>query len=455
MISELKLSQLSAFCEKSVLSEDQVFEAVSTDSRSLKAGDLFFALRGDNFDGHDFVVDAVNAGACAVVVDVMQKGISVPQLVVEDTTRALGLLGALNRKAFSGPVVGVTGSSGKTTVKEILASILACRGKVLATRGNLNNHIGVPMMLLDIESSHQYAVIEMGASAVGEIDYLSRLTRPTVAVITNISQAHIEGFGSLENIVKAKSEIFHGLDAEGIAVINLDEAYSVNWLSENNERKTVTFSRSRPADITVAEVDRDEFGRYSFQLKCQQDTVAVTLPLLGEHNIRNALTAAACAYALEVDIETIAKGLEKVSVVPGRMEVKSGLCDSTVIDDSYNANPASVSAAIDVLSTFSGKKVLVLGDMAELGEESEKFHQEVGAYAARKNIDCLLSIGELSKQVCNDFSEARNFTEKSQLINACQDLAAQDVIFLVKGSRSSGMNEVVTVLTSDGRGVAC
>ncbi len=438
MISALALSQVAKQCEIDSVETDISFRRVSTDSRAIARGDLFVAIRGERFDGHNFIAAVGEQGACAAIVEQIDDSCELVQLEVKDSIQALGQIAVLNRLAFSKPVVGITGSTGKTTVKEMVAAILSVNGSVLATRGNLNNHIGVPLMLLDIEPRHDYAVIEMGASAVGEIAYLASLAKPDVSVINNISEAHVEGFGSLENIVIAKSEIYEGLADNGIAIVNLDDVHAPRWLAMNKQRRVLTFSRETTADITAQNLQRDIAGYYTFDLVIGEQCQVIQLPLLGEHNVSNALAAAACCHALDVAMADIQQGLESVAVVAGRMQRKPGAGGSLVIDDTYNANPASVRAAIDVLAACSGKRVLVLGDMAELGEDEVQLHREVGEYVSRSNIDVLLTVGQLSRHMGGRHSE-----NADELLQQCLQLAAADVTFLVKGSRSSRMEVIV------------
>lgn len=446
MIGALSLNVLAERCGAQKLEKDVSFFAVSTDSRSIQRGDLFFALHGEHFDGHDFIPAVARAGACAAVV-VKKQVDEFPQLVVHNAVAALGELGALNRDRFTGKLIAITGSSGKTTVKEMLASILAIQGKVLATRGNLNNHIGVPLTLLQIGSEHSFAVIEMGASAVGEIAYLASLARPDVSVVNNVGTAHVGGFGSVANIAKGKGEIYQHLPDHGVAVINLDDVYSGEWIEQNNARRRLTFSACQTADVMATDIRADRLQQYSFCLSHQQEIISISLPLIGKHNVMNALAAAACALAVGVDLGAIKCGLESVRAVAGRMQVKTGKVGGCVIDDTYNANPASVRAAIDALAGMAGKKILVLGAMAELGELSVPMHDEIGAYAKQQGIDILLATGDAMRHGVMGFGEgAYWFADKTALTQACIDAATQETIFLVKGSRSETMENVVEKL---------
>lgn len=447
MIGALSLNQLAERCSARKLEQDIHFYSVSTDSRKIHNGDLFIAIRGDRFDGHDFIAAVADSGACAAVVEKRQQG-DFPQLVVDNPVAALGELGVLNRERFAGKLIAITGSSGKTTVKEMLASILATQGKVLATRGNLNNHLGVPLTLLQIGSEHRFAVIEMGASAVGEIAYLVQLARPQVSVVNNVGTAHVGGFGSVANIAKGKAEIYQGLSDDGVAVINLDDAFSGEWLEQNRDRQRLTFSVGKAADVMAMDIKANHAQQYAFVLRYGPQNLSVTLSLVGRHNVANAMAAATCALAAGVEMDAIKRGLESVQAVSGRMQVKTGSAGACVIDDTYNANPASVRAAIDALSGMQGKKVLVLGYMAELGDLSLSLHSDVGAYARQQGIDVLFSVGDNTQACIKAFGDgARWFADKPSLVDACVALAAKDVVFLVKGSRSAGMEQVVEKIT--------
>jgi UDP-N-acetylmuramoyl-tripeptide--D-alanyl-D-alanine ligase len=425
------------------------FSAVTTDSRKLKRGDLFVALRGENFDGHNFLSQVAERGACGAVVEQADRALAMPQLVVDNTVQALGQLGALNRERFTGTVVGITGSSGKTTVKEMIAAILKQQGCVLATHGNLNNHLGVPMMLLELDTQHRYAVIEMGASAVGEIAYLAALAKPQVSVITNVGTAHVGGFGSIDRIAEGKAEIYRALPTNGTAIINRDDRYSEDWLKINVGRKVMTFSARTDADVMASGIALDQAGCCGFSLHYHQQHVAVQLAVMGEHNAMNALAAASCALALGFSLDHVKMGLESFVPAAGRMQVKQGLHAATVIDDSYNANPGSVRAAIDTLKQLPGKRVLVLGDMAELGDSAEDLHTGIGRYAKQSGIDVLLATGNLSAASARAFGEgAQYFANKQALVTTCLPLLGKNTVVLVKGSRSSAMEDVVQSLLS-------
>ncbi len=422
---------------------DALFSQVSTDSRSLAAGELFIALRGERFDAHDFLNQAAEKNPCALVVEKFQPQIALPQLVVADCLLVLGQLAAFNRSLYHGPLVAITGSSGKTTVKTLVASILAECGATLATKGNLNNHIGVPLTLLQLDEQHQFAVIEMGASGPGEIAYSCSLAKPQVAMINNVMPAHIQGFGSIAGVAKAKGEIYSGLVAGGIAVVNLDDAFAPDWLEQLSGKKVLRVSLDKADANCRAENIRESQNQLVFDLLINQQKINVNLQAQGLHSVSNALMAAACSYALGASLEKIQAGLARFAPVSGRMSRHRGYQGCLVIDDSYNANPGSVRAAIDVLAGYSGG-VLVLGDLAELGDEAAQLHAGLGEYARAKRIKHLFTLGQLSENASRAYGEgAQHYRERDQLVAALKKIATADTTFLVKGSRSARMDLVV------------
>lgn len=459
MINALSLKNLQQRFGGVLVNGDAVFDSVSTDTRHIQAGDLFVALKGASFDAHDFLADAVASGAAALVVENETKELSLPQWLVDDTTVGLGHIAKAQRDNFSGKLIAITGSGGKTTVKGMLQSIFQqlVGDKIFATKGNLNNHIGVPLSLLSLTKEHSYAVIEMGASAVGDIAYLTSIgDQSDVAVVNNVMAAHIEGFGSLDNIARGKGEIYDGLSERGVAVINTDDHYAPQWLSQNQHRQVITFSIEDKGEtnnnhVYSSAITFDAEGCATFALHFQDKSESVRLLVAGKHNVANALSATACALALGVDLATIASGLILFSGVDGRLKRLSGINNSVVIDDSYNANPDSVCAAIDVLATMQGNKILVLGDMGELGENSIKFHQDVGRYANSRSIDFLLTTGVYTKESSEMFSgNAAHYDAMDQAIEAAASMANKNTIFLIKGSRSSRMDKVVQALIDRG-----
>lgn len=453
MIADFSLEALARVLDvDSVDQPELTCKRLCTDTRKVESGDLFLALKGPRFDAHDYVGDASGKGAVAAVVD---HGVDadVPQLVVADTLEALGKLGGYNRLAFQGLLFAVTGSSGKTTVKEMLATMLATRGATLATRGNLNNEIGVPLTLLEIEPEHQYAVIELGASGLGEIAYTTSLAKPRVAILTNAQGAHLEGFGSLENIVRAKSEIYEGLTEGGVGVVNLDDPHAAFWLKKLNElgRDAVTFGVDNPgADLNVANAKVGARGTWGGELHYRDESVAVSLAVMGRHNLANAAAAAAAWVSAGLPLNEAVSGLEAFRAVPGRLCPHSLPQGALLIDDSYNANPGAVKAAIDVLMDQPGPHTLLLGDMAELGDEAAELHAEVGRYAGEAGVERLLTSGSLSQQAAaaaaEQGSEAKHFARFEDLLLELEELDLTTGTLLAKGSRSAGMERAVKAL---------
>jgi UDP-N-acetylmuramoyl-tripeptide--D-alanyl-D-alanine ligase len=427
---------------------DAFFRGVSIDSRRIEPGQLFVALSGERFDGHAFLEQVANKSAAAALVEREQEEIELPQLVVADTRKALGQLGALNRDAYRGRIAAVTGSSGKTTVKEMLAAILRAdhggdAGAVLATRGNLNNDLGVPLTLLELAPEHLSAVIELGANHVGEIAYTVALTRPQVAIITNAGTAHVGEFGGPEKIVEAKGEILEGLPADGVAVLNRDDPAFAVWVQRAAGRRVLSFALRADADFSARDLGRDARGCPLFTLAGPNGELRIQLNLLGEHNVSNALAAAAAAHALGVAPQAIRAGLESLQPVQGRALARLAPSGMRVIDDSYNANPASMKAAVDILAGFSGRTVLVLGDMGELGAWAEAGHREVGAYA-RGKVSALYAVGPLMAHAVSAFGEgARHFADQAELIAFLAAEQSPETTLLIKGSRSAAMENVV------------
>lgn len=453
MLKPLLLSEIADALSGRLVGNDVGFSSVSTDSRAIQQGQLFIALTGPRFDGHDYLGEVAGKGAVAALVEREVPNVALPQLVVRDTRMALGQLGALNRQAFAGKVAAVTGSSGKTSVKEMLASILRTQGPVLATRGNLNNDLGVPLTLLELAPEHQGAVIELGANRVGEIAYTVSLTQPQVAIITNAGSAHVGEFGGPDKIVQAKGEILEGLGSGGTAVLNRDDkAFSI-WQARSKGDRVLSFSLGdASADFRASELARDARGCVTFTLQGLAGTARIQLNLLGTHNVANALAAAAAAHALGVPLVGIVSGLESLQPVKGRAVAQLAPDGTRVIDDSYNANPASMCAAVDILAGFSGRTVLVLGDMGELGEWAERGHREVGAYAAGK-VDALYAVGPLMAHAVKAFgSQGRHFADQATLIEALRAEQGQNTTILIKGSRSAAMEKVVAALCGTGEG---
>ncbi len=442
----MRLSEAARAVSATLRGEDRAFNAVSTDTRTLSPRALFVALRGERFDGHDFLGQAATRQAAgALVQDAARLPAGLPALVTDDTRLALGRLGAYWRGKFPVPLVALTGSNGKTTVKEMLASILRVAGgedTVLATRGNLNNDIGVPLTLLEIRSGHLYAVVEMGMNHAGEIRYLARLAAPDVALVNNAGPAHIEFLGSQEAVARAKGEIFEGLKAGGTAVINADDRYAALWQELVAGRKMVNFGIEREAAVTATYALR--YLESEIVVRTPLGEAAAVLKAPGVHNVRNALAASAAAVALQVPAPAIAKGLARFAGIKGRLQKKGGVNGATLIDDTYNANPESVRAAVAVLAQAPGKKLMVLGEMGELGAGAAALHAEVGRAAREAGIDRMFTLGEIAAHAARAFGpNGRHFTRIEDLLAEIENLLAPDVTVLVKGSRFMQMERVV------------
>ena len=421
------------------------FTAVGTDSRTLRAGELFVALEGPRFDGHDYLPAVAAAGAAGAVV--RRAHPALPCLEVADPLAALARLAAAWRGRFELPLIAVTGSSGKTTIKELLAAALGGLGPVLATRGNRNNHIGVPLTLLELRAAHRAAVIEMGMNHVGEIAHLADLARPTVGVIGNAGAAHLEGLGSVAAVARAKGELIERLPAHALAVLNADDAHLPLWRELAGARRVITFGLDHPAEVT-AECALAADGS-ALELRTPAGTATVRLALLGRHNVLNALAATAAALAAGAALADIATGLGTVHPVPGRLYPLSGQAGARLIDDSYNANPLSVRAAIEVLAALPGERLLVLGDMGELGADAARLHAECGAAARAAGIEHLVTLGPLAAHAAAAFGKgALACSELAEAIDAAGALLRPGLTALIKGSRSAGMERVVQALAA-------
>ena len=426
---------------------DSVFLGCSTDSRSCRREQLFVALEGPNHDGHEHVAEAGRRGAAAALVS-RTVNASLPLIRVGDTLQALGRLAGVWRDRFELPVIGVTGSNGKTTVKEMLAAILSAGARVLATRGNLNNEIGLPLTLMELNDEHRLAVIEMGANHPGEIARLARLARPRVGVITQCAPAHLEGFGSIEGVARAKGELLANLDRDGTAVINMDDDFAQLWRRLAGPRRCLGFAIDSAADV-AAEWCREETGS-RIEMTTPAGPIRLRLALPGRHNVANAAAATAAALAVGAGPEAIVNGLEGIRPIPGRLEPKSigdGIC---IIDDTYNANPASLQAGLEVLAGFPGRHWLVLGDMAELGDQACDYHRQVAQLVHDYSVERLLTIGELSRLTTASFGEgARHYASMEALVASLEETLEPDTTVLIKGSRSMGLEGVVAALTSE------
>ena len=447
------LAGLQPWISNAVMTADAVFDGVSTDSRQVAAGTLFVALRGERFDAHDFLHEVVAKGVAAIVAERIPEGLAVPALMVPDTRVALGEMAAFWRRRFTLPVIGVTGSNGKTTVKEMIAAILAAafgNEQCLATRGNLNNEIGVPLTVFRLNEGYKAAVVELGMNHPGEIAVLAAMAQPTVALVNNAQREHQEFMESVEAVARENGAVIRALQEGGVAVFPADDAYTPLWrafAAEAGGRKVLTFGLSDEADVSCTY----QSGDFGSELSVRAPVAAFNarIAAAGVHNVRNALAAAACTLAIGVPAEAIVRGLASFAPVNGRLQRKQAACGALVIDDTYNANPDSVRAAIDVLAGANGQRVLVLGDMGEVGNEGPEFHEEIGAYARERGIDRLLLLGELSSHAQAAFGEgARHFADIA-LLNAEVDAAVSSgTTVLVKGSRFMKMERVVQHLVS-------
>lgn len=441
------LSQLVSVLNGELCGADVSVDAVTSDTRKVTPGCLFVALKGERFDAHDFADKAKDAGAGALLVS-RKLDIDLPQLVVKDTRLAFGELGAWVRQQVPARVVALTGSSGKTSVKEMTAAILSECGNTLYTAGNLNNDIGVPMTLLRLTREHQFAVIELGANHQGEIAWTVGLTRPEAALVNNLAAAHLEGFGSLAGVAKAKGEIYTGLPVNGIAIMNADNNDWLNWQNTIGARKVWRFSpNAANSDFTATNIHVTSHGT-EFTLQTPTGGIDVVLPLPGRHNIANALAATALAMAVGATHDAVKTGLAHLQAVPGRLfPIQLGE-NQLLLDDTYNANVGSMTAAAHVLSEMPGYRVMVVGDMAELGDESEACHKQVGETAKAVGIDRVLSVGKLSKAISDASGVGEHFDDKLSVITRLKALVAekQIITILIKGSRSAAMEEVARAL---------
>ncbi|MDL0430732.1 UDP-N-acetylmuramoyl-tripeptide--D-alanyl-D-alanine ligase [Marinobacter sp. TBZ242] len=426
--------------------EGLAFQGISTDTRSIARGDLFVALRGENFDGHDYLAVAEKAGAVGAVVDKADPDVSLPQIQVPDTIEALARLAAGNRNVSSARFVAITGSSGKTTVREMVAAILSGVGNTLVTEGNLNNHIGVPLTLFRLAPEHEYGVIELGASGLNEIAHTVNIVRPNVSILTNAGQAHLEGFGGYDNVVRAKGEIIDGVVESGLVVLNRDDPAFEVWRQRAGGRRVIGVSRQASAggDYFADDV-RDDGDSLTFGARGPEGWVCdVSLPLHGEHNVTNALLAIAAARELGASDQAMQEGLASVQAVKGRLQILQLSPRLTVIDDSYNANPASIKAALGVLAARSGSRVAVLGAMAELGADSLALHREVGEFARARGIERLLVVGSGCEGYVEGFGDAAEVcATHDDAVRRLFEGPAESQTVLVKGSRSSAMDRVV------------
>ncbi len=441
-MSWLMLSQIAGMADGELIGDDVAIDSVATDSRLVKPDQLFIAIKGERFDAHDFVAGLTGKAAAVLVHKKMDCDL--PQVLVKDTLQALADLAAAWRKQLNMPVIGLTGSNGKTTLKEMIAAILSRKGKVLATFGNLNNDIGMPLTLLRVRKDHDFAVIEMGANHHGEIEFLTNIARPNVAVVNNAGAAHLEGFGDLQGVAKAKGEIFIGLGTHGVAVINADDSFADYWKDSNKDREVITFGINNEATIS---------GRLlsdgGLMIKVGVQEIRANLQLLGRHNALNALAATAVCTALGITPETIVKGLESLQPVKGRLAPVTGIYNTQILDDTYNANPDSARVALDVLAQRKNT-AFVLGDMGELGDNTLELHGQIGEQAKLAGIDTMYCLGKYSAKACEKFGKnGHSFKEMEALLESLTANMTENMTILVKGSRTMKMERAVEALTQE------
>jgi len=451
MIS-VSLKWIAEQVEGRLIGSDCTIDAVSTDTRADLTDALFIALKGKNFDAHDFVEQAIAKGAAAIICE-KKVDSECRQIIVENSRHALGRLGAAIKAKVAPKTVAVTGSNGKTTVKEMLAAILSIRHPVLATQGNFNNDIGVPLTLLRLQEEHKYAVVELGANHPGEIAYTTDLVKPDVAILNNVSAAHVEGFGSLHGVARAKTEIFRGVGGQGTAITPRDSEFYPCWQRACSDMQWKTFGLSDNADVYASDVTLNSEGHPSFTLHLGGETKQLELKLSGRHNVLNALSAAAAASELGISLNDIVTGLQQVQPAQGRLTTIKVSDHLRIIDDTYNASVASTKAALDLLGSYQGYRIFVLGDMGELGADARAYHEDIGEHAIGTGIDNLYSLGVLSQSASEVFNGhgGKHFGSLQSLVESVlqrltEQTGKQPVTVLVKGSRSAHMERVVAAI---------
>lgn len=439
----MKLSQLASITNGCLTGEDVEFSSFSLDSRTIGPDQLFVAIRGIHFDGHAFIDQAQQQGACALLVEhpVLTK---LPTITVQDTRLALGQVARWHREQFSIPMIVLTGSCGKTTTKDMLFSVLSECGPTLASKRSFNNELGVPLTLLELTAQHQYAVLELGANHPGEINYLSQLVQPTVALVTNIGPAHLQGFGSLMGVAAAKFEIFSGLKKGGHAVINAQDPHMTSWSTQLAQ--PIVYFGDVKSGFFARDIVCHALGS-QFVIHTPLGEIEVSLALPGEHNVSNAIACAACAIILDVPLQALKRGLEKIRSLSGRFTGCCGLNGSWIVDDTYNANPSSVAAALSVLAQDKRQRWFIFGGMCELGDYSDFYHAQIGQLARTYAIDRLFTCGPSAQITANAFgSNAQHFAQQDELIRFLKPRLSHNQIILIKGSRSARMEKVVEAL---------
>lgn len=442
----MKLSEIARMLDGQLIGKDAAFHGASLDSRKINPGQLFIAFKGVQVDGHDYLDDALKNGAVGALVSHAVES-ALPQIIVNDTRLALGEVASYYREQLSMPIVGLTGSCGKTTTKTLIANVLAQAGQVHATEGTLNNDFGMPITLLNAKSDDNFVVLEMGANHLHEIAYLTYIARPTIALITNAGPVHLEGFGSIEGVARGKGEIFQGLKQNGVAIINIDDVFAEYWQQLTAGDPFITFGLNQKADVHASNIKTAPDGTVLFTLHTLSGSADVHLTLIGTHNVMNALAAAAVGMACGVPLTKIVAGLEGAKAVDKRLVPRAGINGVHIIDDTYNANPIAMEMAIKVLMQFEGEKVFVTGDMGELGPDAEVYHHQLGQKARALGVDRLYTVGRLSQSTAAGFGEnAQHFGDQNSLIAALQSELKPSVNILIKGSRSARMENVVKAL---------
>ena len=446
------LAELARRVNGKLVGTNKSFSAVSTDTRNIQRGQLFVALRGPNFDGNQFVKEAADQGAIGALVDSVVDA-NITQIQVEDTRKALGDFACSWRNNFSIPVVAVTGSNGKTSIKQLLSSILSTKGSVLSTRGNLNNEIGLPLTLLDLNNKHWAAVVEMGANHHDEIAYLTDITRPTVGIISNANAAHLEGFGSLQGVAEAKGELFTRMPLDATAIINIDDPFHTYWKKLASPRPIRTFGLDPKADVSARNIVQGvnhKGPHLSFELCCNGESARIDMQFVGRHNVCNALAAAAAASSLGLSLQQIQTGLRSAKPAASRLNITEAASGARIIDDSYNANPASLRAGIELLVELPGEPWLVLGDMGELGESAIQHHQDAGLVAKQLGVQRLFACGKLSRHAVDAFGDGGVlFSNIDEMGTSILNDLGTDINVLVKASRVMGFERVVSILAGE------
>ncbi|SMG67058.1 UDP-N-acetylmuramoylalanyl-D-glutamyl-2, 6-diaminopimelate-D-alanyl-D-alanyl ligase [methanotrophic bacterial endosymbiont of Bathymodiolus sp.] len=447
----LTLNEVSEILQGELVGASVPVSGLSIDTRTLVNGDIYLAIKGEQFDGHDFIAQAQQQGAGAMIVS-KKVDTDLPQLIVKDTRIALAELAGALRNKLQLKVCAITGSNGKTTVKEMIATILTVNSQVLFTQGNFNNDIGVPLTLLRLNQQHQYAVIEMGANHRGEIAYTSHYAKPDVSVITNVGPAHIEGFGSIEGVANAKAEIIQSLTDAGVAILNADDPFYSLWQELAGKRKVLSFGLSPAADISAENIitqEQDQQFKTCFDLVAEGNSVPVELTLAGEHNVKNALAASAACLALGIGLEQIQTGLQNVKAVNGRLQLFTSAAGIKLINDTYNANPASLTVALEVLKQCPGEKWLALGAFGELGADSESIHSEMGREIKKAGVQRLFATGSMAENTVQAFGAGADYyAAQDDLIKSVKEQITPEQTLLVKGSRAQKMEVVVNALLS-------